>query len=389
MNFKVVFKENNNSFNANFKQVQQITDGGYDKGFNEGYDKGYQTGYGESYDKGFDKGFVDGKQAEYDMFWDIFQQRGSRAGYGGVFGYGWNDDNFNPKYDIVPTYCAQIFQNSIVTKFASKLKAKGLKFDVSKCNSFLQMFQGSNVKDVPELDGTINTSLSYTFGSNANVETIEKLILTEKLTNVSNAFGGAKYLTHCIFDGVLAITGLTMKDCKLLDKESIVSLVNILSTETNGLAITLSKTSVDVAFGGNNLYQVIPNIDVRGSTETTTKYISKTTSGVVCGMAQIEGGKDYVIRRNVSGKPWRYFFYDTEPLDTGAISIGGAYPSSLLGEVTIAAPQNAKYLVIKGGESLTEEEMEKFELVVCEEGSNSTEWQTLVATKTNWTINLS
>ena len=196
------------------------------------------------------KVFEAGKQAEYDRFRDTFQQNGNRTDYGYAFrGDTWTDDIFNPKYDIVPnTYGVQMFHLSSITRLASKLKELGVKLDTSKCNSFLQMFQSSSIKDIPELDGSNCNSLSYTFGSGAKVETIEKLILTEKLTVVANAFRQASNLKHCIFDGVLAITGLDMKDCTLLDKESIISLVNILSTTTSGLAVTLSLQAVNKAF---------------------------------------------------------------------------------------------------------------------------------------------
>ncbi len=194
--------------------------------------------------------FEAGKQSERDLFWDTYQENGNRKDYGQAFRYVyWTDENFNPKYDIVPnTYGAQMFHQSVITRLASKLKELGVKLDTSKCDSFLQMFQSSSIKDIPELDGSNCNSLSYTFGSGAKVETIEKLILTEKLTNVQNTFSKAYNLTHCIFDGVLAITGLDMKDCRLLDKESIISLVNILSTTTSGLAITLSLQAVNKAF---------------------------------------------------------------------------------------------------------------------------------------------
>ena len=339
--------------------------------------------------------FEVGKQAEYDRFWDNFQDNGTRTDYAMAFrGKYWTNELFDPKYDIILTNYGgnQMFHSTGITKFASKLKEKGLKFDTSGLvdTGALQMFQSSNIKDVPELDLSKCVNIGYIFGSSAMIETVEKFKISNKATvNAANWFGGAKYLKHIIFDGELAVTGVTLKESTLLDKESITSLINILSNNTSGLSLTLSKTSVDVAFGENNLFQVIPNTEARGSDAKSTTYISKTTSGIICGMAQIEGGKTYVIRRNVWGKPWRYFFYDTYPLDTGAISIDGAYPASNLNNVTITAPTNAKYLVIKGGESLTEEEMQKFELVVCELGSNSTEWQNLVNTKQNWTINLS
>ena len=337
---------------------------------------------------GYTQGVIDGKQAQYDMFWDIYQDNGNRSDYGLAFARRWKDEIFNPKYDFIITNAGAMFQDSDITILASKLKEKGLKFDTSKSTGALQMFQGAKIKDVPELDLRNCTNIGYIFGSSAKVETIEKLILSEKATTNPTTWFSAKQLTHCLFEGVLAVTGVSLKESTLLDKESIVSLVNILSNETSGLSVTLSKASVDIAFGESNLFQIMPNTDTTGSNVTTTKYTSKTTSGIVCGMAQIEGGKTYVIRRNVWGKAWRYFFYDTYPLDTSAISINGAYLASNLNNITITAPENAKYLVIRGSEGLTEEEMQKFELIVCEEGSNSTEWQNLVNTKSNWTINL-
>ena len=196
------------------------------------------------------KVFEAGKQAEYDNFWDSYQQNGNRKDYSMSFAKYWTDETFNPKYDFILTNASSMFNNSTITTLASKLKEKGLKFDTSNfaVNGALQMFQGSTIKDIPELDLRNCTNIGYLFGSGALVETVEKLILTEKLTNVSNAFRQARNLKHCIFDGVLAITGLDMKDCKLLDKESITSLVNILSTTTSGLAVTLSLQAVNKAF---------------------------------------------------------------------------------------------------------------------------------------------
>jgi hypothetical protein len=200
-----------------------------------------------------------GKENWYDLFWDTFQNNGNRNSYGGAFNRqdsskynsnNWNDDIFDPKYDFILKYCAMMFQYSGITSLAAKLRSKGLKFDTSQCDSFLQMFQGANVKDVPYLDGSNCTSLSYTFGTNSKVETIDGLKLTNKLTTVGNAFGGASKLTHCLFEGELAITGLDLHWSTLLDKESITSLINILSTETSGLTVTLSLTAVNNAFEG-------------------------------------------------------------------------------------------------------------------------------------------
>jgi len=45
-----------------------------------------------------------GKQAEYDRFWDTFQNNGGERNYYYKFSYtGWTDENFNPKYPIITT----------------------------------------------------------------------------------------------------------------------------------------------------------------------------------------------------------------------------------------------------------------------------------------------
>ena len=52
--------------------------------------------------KGVADGVADGRQAEYDEFWDAFQQNGNRTDYHfGFAGKGWRDETFKPKYDIV------------------------------------------------------------------------------------------------------------------------------------------------------------------------------------------------------------------------------------------------------------------------------------------------
>jgi hypothetical protein len=60
-------------------------------------------------------------------------------------------------------------------------------------------------------------------------------------------FEKAQNLTHCIFQGEIAIA-LDLHWSTLLDKESILSFVNALSTTKSGLTTTLSLTAVNKAF---------------------------------------------------------------------------------------------------------------------------------------------
>ncbi len=56
----------------------------------------------EKFEKIADAVYEKGKQAEYDRFWDEFQENGNRRFYSYAFsGYGWTNENFKPKYPIV------------------------------------------------------------------------------------------------------------------------------------------------------------------------------------------------------------------------------------------------------------------------------------------------
>ena len=63
--------------------------------------------------------FDAGKKAEYDAFWDTFQNNGNRTTYSYAFygsAVGWNDTTFNPKYPIKIIYGECLFQNSPITR---------------------------------------------------------------------------------------------------------------------------------------------------------------------------------------------------------------------------------------------------------------------------------
>ena len=72
----------------------------------EVYEAGKESGGGSS-----DGKFEEGRKAEYDMFWDNFQDYGNRTfyNYGFASHFGWNETNFKPKYDVKPLEANYIF----------------------------------------------------------------------------------------------------------------------------------------------------------------------------------------------------------------------------------------------------------------------------------------
>ena len=78
---------------------------GKQEGYNEGYEAGKAEGGGGDTDAAYQQGVTDGieqgKQAEYDRFWDAFQENGNKKAYRYAFaGGGWSEETLIPKYPI-------------------------------------------------------------------------------------------------------------------------------------------------------------------------------------------------------------------------------------------------------------------------------------------------
>ena len=128
--------------------------------------------------EGREKAFDAGKQAEYDRFWDKFQDYGNREIYTNAFAYGgWNDDIYNPKYTIRPTSCNAIFLGS------TGITDTKIDIDLTNPNGNqkFQLFMGSAIK------------------------TVKKLIVNET-NNYSQCFETARRLKNITFEGVIGRT---------------------------------------------------------------------------------------------------------------------------------------------------------------------------------------
>ena len=109
---------------------------------------------------------------ENDEFWDAYQQNGARDNYSSAFFQRWwNDNTYNPKYDMV------------ITAGASS------------------MYQASNITDT-KVKITLDGTSSNMFYGNGLLKTIPYLKLTQKAT-LSNAFRGCKELENITIDGVI------------------------------------------------------------------------------------------------------------------------------------------------------------------------------------------
>lgn len=169
-----------------------------------------------------------GKKAEWNEFWDVFQDNGNRRDYSTAFkGSNFNQKTFRPKYDLICSEVSAMFQRSSSIDLAGTLYSLGLTLDISAAPSLLQMFQGSGCTRIPVLDARNATSMSYAFGSNAEVREIEKLMISEKMTSFSSAFSGAAKLEKLIIEGTIS-KNFDVHWSTLLSHESLISILNAL-----------------------------------------------------------------------------------------------------------------------------------------------------------------
>ena len=169
--------------------------------------------------KNVPKVFAAGKTAEHDRFWDAYQQKGNRRSYtNGFSGEGWDDDTYNPKYDIIvdsSNYANNMFNYSSVTN--TKVPIRG-----SNGVRFSYAFATRYITDIPLLSVDETVSFNSSF---ENATALENLTISGVIANVLNLQWATK-----------------------LSKASIESVVNALSPNTSGLTVTFSKTAKEAVF---------------------------------------------------------------------------------------------------------------------------------------------
>lgn len=210
----------------------------------------------------FEDGIEQGKQAEYDRFWDAFQQGGNRTSYANAFQYEWwNDISFKPKYDLICKGSTSsmfdrfggaqhLMPSTVSYNLIELLKNSGVILSTGGATTMNNMFYYSCISHIPVIDATgVSTTIIGCFAGNTRLKVIEKFILkSDGSQNFSSVFHNCHLLTDLIIEGVIGQNGLDLQWSTKLSKASIESIVGCLSTTTSGLSVTLSKTAVNNAF---------------------------------------------------------------------------------------------------------------------------------------------
>ncbi|MBR2885549.1 MAG: hypothetical protein IKB93_12320 [Clostridia bacterium] len=113
-----------------------------------------------------------GKKAEYDKFWDDYQNYGKRTNYKHAFaGVGWGGRRFYPKYSMQPDNAQTMFVESssywATWDLVARLEECGVSIDFSKVigSGFNNVFMNCMSTTIPFIDTTSanDTSLGYAF----------------------------------------------------------------------------------------------------------------------------------------------------------------------------------------------------------------------------------
>lgn len=198
---------------------------GYDNGYNEGDTSGYENGYTDGEIDGKEIGIEEGKQAQYNLFWDTIQNKGGAVNYNSTFycwQYDWSlfDKLYVPKYDFIHASNANGTFRECYVK------------DIFKDNYF-------NYK-------TSATELMYTFYYATRLENARTLYVRED-TKYTSAFNGCGNLKEIRFEGTIGQNGLNFSSSTKLSYESLMSIIEHLKDYSG------TGTTKTVTLGATNL----------------------------------------------------------------------------------------------------------------------------------------
>ena len=188
-----------------------------------------------------------GKKAEYDNFWDDFQDNGELRNYQEAFAYNrWNERNFKPKYNLVVKECVKMFYyNKTLPNIKTALENCGVVLDTSEATTLANMFYRVVSAEIPAIDLSSATDTTRMFYS-GDIITIEKVIFSENTAIASNIFSSATGLENIEIGGTIC-SDIIFSACTKLTHDSLMSIINHLkdfSGTTTTKTCTLSTTNL-------------------------------------------------------------------------------------------------------------------------------------------------
>lgn len=185
-----------------------------------------------------------GKNFQYHKFWDNLQQYGQRKEYIGAFSR-WNKTLFKPKYDMQPTKAMYMFENFRTDiDMVELLKECDVTLDFSKCTNFQNFLMWSHILRLGVIDTRSAAQVHFYYAY--MLKTIDRLILKD---DGSQTFSFESCpIQNITIEGVIG-KNINLKWSSKITHDSLISIINALSTTATKQTVTFSKTAINNAFG--------------------------------------------------------------------------------------------------------------------------------------------
>jgi hypothetical protein len=201
--------------------------------------------------KDFDDVYEAGKMKNEQDFWDRFQNKGvSKMNYQYAFAYShFNDTNYNPQYPIKCT---------------------------DSTTGGRYVFYQSAITDTKVPIYAPTTTIPSMFYEAGGLKTI-RLLNVYASTKYDATLNGCSALETLIIEGTIGQSGFNVKWSTKLSKDSIISIIKALSSDTSGITITVSKTAVNAIDWSNTV--------IDGVTYNTFDEVANTKSNWTISLA--------------------------------------------------------------------------------------------------------
>lgn len=186
--------------------------------------------------------YEEGKKAEYDRFWDVAQENGTRQNYIYAFaGRAWTEETFKPKYNIIVSGNATgMFSQNLIRNIPECLRRAGVTFDTSEATVLSSFFSNcSYLEEAPHVNAKNATSIGTMFASCFNLKKASVTFTENKATSYTGIFNGCNALEDFTADGVIDIP-LAFSVCSNLSNTSVQSIIDHLKDLTGATAQTLT-----------------------------------------------------------------------------------------------------------------------------------------------------
>lgn len=208
------------------------------------YSCGDEKGHEEGFVAGLEEGENNGRYNAYHEFWDTYQQMGNRRHYSYAFaGYGWTDETFKPKYDIIigNSTSTAMFSYNKVTNLKKILDEQNVELITGDCTDLGSMFSGcSNLWNIPPIDASSSKHCNQMFSYCGKINGIELTLKDDGSQTFTNTFLNCNELYSLKITGVIG-ESISLKQSKYLSKASVLSVLNALSKTATGKTLTLSS----------------------------------------------------------------------------------------------------------------------------------------------------